>query len=349
MVSGNETMHDDLSGNAGDHDNLPDREVALEFYIKHEPFEVLGRGLSSVVRRCLHRESGKAYAVKIIDVSQDQDVVDTEGLSELHQIHREISILRAVHHHPYIVDFIETFETPTHLFLVFELCRRGELYEYLDQNIRLSEKRVRCYMKQILEAVYHCHNLGFIHRDLKPENILLSDDLNTIKLTDFGLARPLHKNEKLYQVCGTPGYLAPEILRSGMYELGHPLCTGYSFEVDAWACGIIMYTLLIGRPPFWHRNQLKMIRQICDSPHSFSGPEWVEITDETKNLINGLLEKDPAHRLGIAEALNHEVFQKFSSSRDSSRSCSRSTSVMMVGKEHLNAIMDPAAQGISDL
>ena len=156
MVSGNEN---DPVSSKGDDDVLPDREVALEFYIRYEPLEVLGRGLSSVVRRCIHRDSGKAYAVKIIDISGDQDHVDEEGQSEIQQIHREISILRSVQGHPYIVQLIETFETPTHIFLVFELCKSGELYEYLDEKVRLSEKRVRIYMKQLLEAVYHCHKV----------------------------------------------------------------------------------------------------------------------------------------------------------------------------------------------
>ena len=113
MVSGSEK--DSMSGNDNDDDDvLPDREVALEFYIRYEPFEVLGRGLSSVVRRCVHRESGVSFAVKIIDISGDQqESVDEEGLSEIQQIHREISILRSVNGHPYIVELIETFETPT--------------------------------------------------------------------------------------------------------------------------------------------------------------------------------------------------------------------------------------------
>ena len=331
MVSGSEKdPGSPAARNDNDDDVLPDREVALEFYIRYEPFEVLGRGLSSVVRRCIHRESGQSYAVKIIDISHDQDHVDEEGMSELQQIHREISILRAVQGHPYIVQLFETFETPTHIFLVFELCKRGELYEYLDEKVRLSEKRVRTYMHQLLEAVNYCHAQGFVHRDLKPENILLSDDYNSIKVTDFGLAKSLDKNggERLFQVCGTPGYLAPEVLRSGMYEPEHPLCTGYSFEVDAWACGIIAYTLLVGRPPFWHRNQLKMIRQICDSTHLYIGPEWSEVSDETKDLIDRLLNKDFKQRITVKEAIKHDMFRRFSSSKDSSRKPSRSTSIV---------------------
>ena len=345
MVSG--SVKDPVSKNANDNDEeLPDREVALEFYIRYEPFEVLGRGLSSVVRRCIHRDSGNAYAVKIIDISGDQDIFDEEGQSELQQIHREISILRSVQGHPYIVQLIETFETPAHIFLVFELCKRGELYEYLDEKVRLSEKRVRTYMKQLLEAVHHCHDMGFVHRDLKPENILLSDDYNSIKLTDFGLAKPLDKNEgeRLYQVCGTPGYLAPEVLRSGMYEPEHPLCTGYSFEVDAWACGIITYTLLVGRPPFWHRNQLKMIRQICDSSHSFAGPEWSEVGEETKDLINRLLEKDYTQRMTISEALKHDFFRT-SSSKEHSRKTSRATSIVELDNMSMNSLLETANYG----
>ena len=220
MVSGSEKdPGSPASRNDNDDDLLPDREVALEFYIRYEPFEVLGRGLSSVVRRCIQRESGQAYAVKIIDISNDQDHVDEEGMSELQQIHREISILRAVQGHPYIVQLFETFETPTHIFLVFELCKRGELYEYLDEKVRLSEKRVRSYMLQLLEAVSYCHTLGFVHRDLKPDNVMITQTDQSqskfeplkVKLIDFNVAVEVDQyTQKIIGATGLREWSAPE-------------------------------------------------------------------------------------------------------------------------------------------
>lgn len=114
-------------------------------------------------------------------------------------------------------------------------------------------------MKQLFEAVSYIHGKGIVHRDLKPENILLDDNLN-VKLTDFGFAKVLSANERLFELCGTPGYLAPELLRASMYENA----AGYRQEVDIWACGVIMYTLLVGFPPFWHRKQMITLRNIME-------------------------------------------------------------------------------------
>ena len=185
--------------------------------------------------------------------------------------------------HKHITHLHDFYESQMFIFLVFELCENGELFDYLTSKITLTEKKVRSIMKQILEAVHHCHKMNIVHRDLKPENILLDADFN-VKLTDFGFAKMLGNNERLYEVCGTPGYLAPELLKAGMLERDE--CPGYSLEVDAWACGVIMFTLLVGCPPFWHRKQLTMIRLIMEARYSFSSPEWDAVTDESKNLIS---------------------------------------------------------------
>ena len=144
-----------------------------------------------------------------------------------------------------------------------------------------------------------------LHRDIKPENILLDQDMN-IKLTDFGLAKEVKGDERFYECVGTPGYLAPEVLEAGMCERNE--CDGYSFEVDAWACGVVMYTLLVGTPPFWHHRQLNMIRLIMRGTYSMDGPAWSSVTAETKDLIRKLLVVNPKERLTIEQALQHEVF-----------------------------------------
>ncbi|XP_059478741.1 phosphorylase b kinase gamma catalytic chain, skeletal muscle/heart isoform isoform X3 [Neocloeon triangulifer] len=281
-------------------DLLPDKDAAKEFYAKYEPKEILGRGVSSTVRRCIEKETGREYAAKIIDLSSD-----AENLSMHESTIQEIHILRIVAGHPFIIELHDVFESNTFIFLVFELCRNGELFDHLTNVVTLSEKKTRYIMKQVFEAIEHVHDKGIVHRDIKPENILLDENLN-VKLTDFGFARVLKDNEKLFELCGTPGYLAPEVLKCNMFE---DYTVGYGQEVDVWACGVVMYTLLVGCPPFWHRKQMVMLRNIMEGKYSLSTPEWEDITDAPKDLIRKLLVVDPSKRLTITEALAHPFFQ----------------------------------------
>lgn len=283
-------------------DVLPDKDVAKEFYAKYEPKEILGRGVSSTVRRCVEKETGREYACKIMDINGDP--TEHEGPALREATIREIAILRHVAGHPYIIELHDVFESETFIFLVFELCRNGELFDYLTSVVTLSEKKTKYIMKQLFEALQHVHRMNIAHRDLKPENILLDDSLN-VKLTDFGFARLLQPGEKLFELVGTPGYLAPELLKTNMFEGAE----GYGKEVDIWACGVIMYTLLIGCPPFWHRKQMIMLRNIMEGRYTFTSPEWDDITDAPKDLISKLLVVDPKKRFTVDEALKHEFFQ----------------------------------------
>ncbi|AWP17520.1 Hypothetical protein SMAX5B_020261 [Scophthalmus maximus] len=184
--------------------------------------------------------------------------------------------------------------------------RRGELFDYLTEKVTLSEKETRSMMRALLEAVQYLHSLNIVHRDLKPENILL-DDQGHIKLSDFGFSVQLHPGEKLRELCGTPGYLAPEILKCSMDEM-HP---GYGREVDLWACGVILFTLLAGSPPFWHRKQMLMLRMIMEGRYQFSSPEWDDRSDTVKDLISRLLVVEPAVRLTSEQALTHPFFRQY--------------------------------------
>ncbi|XP_072934617.1 phosphorylase b kinase gamma catalytic chain, liver/testis isoform isoform X2 [Epargyreus clarus] len=285
-----------------DDDNLPDKDAAKEFYAKYEPKEIIGRGISSTVRRCIEKDSGREYAAKIIDLSQEsQDGVDTHTMRDATR--QEIHILRMVAGHPYIIELQDVFESETFIFLVFELCKNGELFDYLTSVVTLSEKKTRYIMRQVLEGVRYVHSKSIVHRDLKPENILLDDQLN-VKITDFGFAKVLKDGEKLFELCGTPGYLAPETLKANMFDDA----PGYSMEVDVWACGVIMFTLLVGCPPFWHRKQMVMLRNIMEGKYSFTSPEWADISEDPKDLIRRLLVVEPNVRIDLEEALSHPFF-----------------------------------------
>ncbi|CAG5122639.1 unnamed protein product, partial [Candidula unifasciata] len=159
------------------------------------------------------------------------------------------------------------------------------------------------FMRQLLESVDYFHNKNIVHRDLKPENILLDDFLN-IKVSDFGFATIVKSDQELTELCGTPGYLAPEVLAQSMYEN----VPGYGREVDMWACGVIMYTLLCGAPPFWNRRQMMMLRSIMAADYTFNSPEWDDITEAPKNLIRRLLVINPTERLTATQALAHPFF-----------------------------------------
>lgn len=295
----------DMAKDEEDEDLLPDKDAAKGFYAKYEPKEILGRGISSTVRRCIEKETGKEFAAKIIDLGGATEAGESNPLHMLEATRQEISILRQVMGHPYIIDLQDVFESDAFVFLVFELCPKGELFDYLTTVVTLSEKKTRTIMRQIFEGVEYIHGKNIVHRDLKPENILLDENHN-VKITDFGFARQLKEGEKLNDLCGTPGYLAPETLRCNMFE-GSP---GYSQEVDIWACGVIMFTLLVGCPPFWHRKQMVMLRNIMEGKYSFTSPEWADISEDPKDLIRKCLVVDPAQRITVKEVLRHPFFNQ---------------------------------------
>jgi phosphorylase kinase gamma subunit len=277
-------------------DELPDREKAAIFYLKYEVKEALGKGISSIVRRCVEKASGKEYAVKIVEFN-DPDIQESTL--------REVEIMRLIGGHPNIIEIYDTFISETFIFIVMELCPNGELFDYLTKVVRLSEKKTRALMQSILEAVNYLHKMNIVHRDLKPENILLDKNMN-VKISDFGFAMKLKENEKLFDLCGTPGYLAPEVLACSMYEN----MEGYDKQVDMWACGVILFTLLSGSPPFWHRRQVIMLRMIMEGKYNFTSPEWEDISFEAKDLIIHLLTVNSKQRYTSDQALKSNFFYK---------------------------------------
>ncbi|KAE9552032.1 hypothetical protein FO519_004757 [Halicephalobus sp. NKZ332] len=255
------------------------------FYNAYEPREVLGRGLASTVRKCIEKITGRVFAVKIVDVSTErQSEADADRLKE--ETLSEVRLLRLLAGHPSIIAIHDFFTTPTFHFAVFEMAPRGELFHLLNKSVTMSEKKTRSIMRQLFDGVSYMHERNIVHRDLKLENILSIDD-HRIVISDFGFAVQLKPGEKLRALFGTPGYLAPEALRCQMYEDA----AGYGIEVDNWALGVIMYTLLAGYAPFYHRIQLRMMRHIQEGRYDFPKDQWENISEDAKDLAHALLHR----------------------------------------------------------
>ncbi|XP_075249168.1 phosphorylase b kinase gamma catalytic chain, skeletal muscle/heart isoform-like isoform X2 [Convolutriloba macropyga] len=284
--------------------DLPGGEEAAEFYSRYEPREVLGRGLVSVVRKCIHRATGDVFAVKIIDVGSE------EGQKILDETKKEIEILKELRGHENVIKLQESFETPSFIFLVLEFCTQGELFDHMTTVVTVSSKRTRQIMHKLLSVIDHMHEKFIVHRDIKPENILLDENLN-IKVSDFGFATFIEHDEELTELMGTPAYLSPEVLKCSMSMGG---IEGYGRPTDVWACGVVMYTLLSGQPPFWHRKQMMMLRMIMEARYSLDKPEWDDVSPAAKDLIRRLLEVNPEKRITARQALNHDFFVTFNPS-----------------------------------
>ncbi|NXI24594.1 KCC2D kinase, partial [Sterrhoptilus dennistouni] len=250
----------------------------------------VSRGAFSVVRRCMKITTGQEYAAKIIN---------TKKLSarDHQKLEREARICRLLKH-PNIVRLHDSISEEGFHYLVFDLVTGGELFEDIVAREYYSEADASHCIQQILEAVLHCHQMGVVHRDLKPENLLLASKSKgaAVKLADFGLAIEVQGEQQAwFGFAGTPGYLSPEVLRKDPY--GKP--------VDMWACGVILYILLVGYPPFWDEDQHRLYQQIKAGAYDFPSPEWDTVTPEAKDLINKMLTINPAKRITASEALKH--------------------------------------------
>ncbi|KAM4669701.1 calcium/calmodulin-dependent protein kinase type II subunit gamma isoform 5-T5 [Amazona ochrocephala] len=217
--------------------------------------------------------------------------------SDHQKLEREARICRLLKH-PNIVRLHDSISEEGFHYLVFDLVTGGELFEDIVAREYYSEADASHCIHQILESVNHIHQHDIVHRDLKPENLLLASKCKgaAVKLADFGLAIEVQGEQQAwFGFAGTPGYLSPEVLRKDPY--GKP--------VDIWACGVILYILLVGYPPFWDEDQHKLYQQIKAGAYDFPSPEWDTVTPEAKNLINQMLTINPAKRITADQALKH--------------------------------------------
>ncbi|XP_056112265.1 calcium/calmodulin-dependent protein kinase type II subunit gamma isoform X17 [Rhinichthys klamathensis goyatoka] len=264
--------------------------TSTRFTDEYQLYEELGKGAFSVVRRCVKKSTGQEYAAKIIN---------TKKLSarDHQKLEREARICRLLKH-PNIVRLHDSISEEGFHYLVFDLVTGGELFEDIVAREYYSEADASHCINQILESVCHIHQHDIVHRDLKPENLLLASKMKgaAVKLADFGLAIEVQGDQQAwFGFAGTPGYLSPEVLRKDPY--GKP--------VDIWACGVILYILLVGYPPFWDEDQHKLYLQIKAGAYDFPSPEWDTVTPEAKNLINQMLTINPAKRITADQAIKH--------------------------------------------
>ncbi|XP_033492757.1 serine/threonine-protein kinase DCLK3 [Epinephelus lanceolatus] len=255
----------------------------------YEIGRVVGDGNFAVVRECRRRDNGQTLAVKIVERSK---LIGRE-----HMMQNELSLLGSLCH-PRIVRLFAHHHTHTHLYLVMELVSGGDLFEAISERGKFPEAEAGLMVSDVSEALNYIHCKSIVHRDLKPENLLIervAAGICRLKLGDFGLAMIV--TEPVYTICGTPTYVAPEILCE----------TGYGVAVDIWALGVILYILLCGFPPFRSRDrdQEELFQLIKQGQIHFLSPYWDPISEEARGLVRALLQSDPTARLTAEQTLLH--------------------------------------------
>ncbi|KAJ8002640.1 hypothetical protein DPEC_G00160990 [Dallia pectoralis] len=262
--------------------NVDDIKKVFEFK------EVLGTGAFSEVVLAKEKATGKMVAVKCIP----KKALKGKETS----IENEIAVLRRIKHEN-IVALEDIYESPNHLYLIMQLVSGGELFDRIVEKGFYTEMDASRLIKQVLDAVNYLHDMGIVHRDLKPENLLYYNphDEAKIMISDFGLSKMEGTGDVMATACGTPGYVAPEVLAQ----------KPYSKAVDCWSIGVIAYILLCGYPPFYDENDSKLFEQILKADYEFDAPYWDDISDSAKDFIGNLMEKDPEKRFTCDQALAH--------------------------------------------
>ncbi|KAG2552346.1 CBL-interacting protein kinase 31 isoform X2 [Panicum virgatum] len=259
---------------------------------KYELGRTIGEGTFAKVRFAKNTENGDPVAIKILD----KEKVQRHRLVE--QIKREICTMKLVKH-PNVVRLFEVMGSKARIFIVLEYVTGGELFEIIATNGRLKEDEARKYFQQLINAVDYCHSRGVYHRDLKLENLLL-DAAGNLKVSDFGLSaltEQLKADGLLHTTCGTPNYVAPEVIEDGGYD---------GATADIWSCGVILFVLLAGYLPFEDENIIALYKKISEA--QFTCPSW--FSPGAKNLITRILDPNPTTRITIAQILEDPWFKK---------------------------------------
>ncbi|XP_057815934.1 CBL-interacting serine/threonine-protein kinase 23 isoform X1 [Cryptomeria japonica] len=259
---------------------------------KYELGRILGEGAFSKVRFARNTETGQGVAIKVLDKYK---VLQNKMID---QIKREISTMQLIKH-PNVVQLHEVMASKTKIYIVLDFVTGGELFDKINDLGRLKEDEARRYFQQLINAVDYCHSRGVYHRDLKPENLLL-DTFGNLKVSDFGLSalsRDIKSDGLLHTTCGTPNYVAPEVISGKGYD---------GTTADIWSCGVILFVLLAGYLPFDESNIIALYRKINKA--EFNIPK--RLSPGAKNLISRLLDPNSNTRITMAEILNDAWFKK---------------------------------------
>ncbi|KAL3524230.1 hypothetical protein ACH5RR_017064 [Cinchona calisaya] len=250
----------------------------------------LGWGQFGIIRECSDKLTGECLACK--SISKDRLVTQ----EDVRSIKLEIEIMTRLSGHPNVVNLKAVYEDEDYVHLVMELCAGGELFKQLEKHGKFPEPEARVLFRHLMEVVMYCHDKGVVHRDLKPENILLATKApsSPIKLADFGLATYIKQGQSLHGTVGSPFYIAPEVLMGG-----------YDQAADVWSAGVILYILLSGIPPFWGKTKSRIFDAIRAANLRFPSNPWDYISYPAKELIKGMLCKDPSRRLSAQQVLDH--------------------------------------------
>ena len=263
----------------------------------YTPIQTIGQGSFGKVFKVKQKVTGNIFAMKLIN--KDTEFNNSENKNFLNEIY----ILRQLDH-PNILKVYEYFSNEKYWYFVMEYVSGGELYDKICEMNYYDESKASIIMKQILSCITYLNQMNIVHRDLKPENMMLLNKKNDsleIKLIDFGTAVKLKKNKRLKVKVGSPYYMAPEVLKGN-----------YGIECDVWSCGIILYILLVGYPPFDGKNNNEIFDNILKGKLNLEGNDWTKISNEAKDLIIKLLEKNPKNRITAIEALKHPWIVKYS-------------------------------------
>eukprot|EP00929_Paragymnodinium_shiwhaense_P118615 TRINITY_DN90529_c0_g1_i1.p1 TRINITY_DN90529_c0_g1~~TRINITY_DN90529_c0_g1_i1.p1 ORF type:complete len:424 (+),score=107.07 TRINITY_DN90529_c0_g1_i1:114-1385(+) len=268
----------------------------------------LGVGAFGSVKKGTKISNGQEVAIKTVQKRIIKDSTSSHRMGSAHmlavntgyakQLDREMNLLRVLNH-PNIIRLLDTFEDEERIFLVLEFCEGGEILDVILDQGNFSEHQGRLMVRQLLDAVGYMHEKGIVHRDLKLANCLLMNrgpvDQNILKVIDFGLAIQLSAGESLRAANGTPYFMSPQVVKGMMYDE----------SADLWSCGVIMYILLCGYPPFQGTTPTALMAKVTIGNYCFSEADWTEVSAEAKDLIRGLLKMSPKERLTAKQAKEH--------------------------------------------
>lgn len=306
LRSTDQTLSKELGGGGGDGKILSLASDTLKIGDIYDMGKLLGSGVAGQVHAAVHRETNAQVAIKTI--SKKKFLVNERAVTTTR---REIDIMKKLSSldssHPYVVDLYAVIETADNVYIVMELVEGGELFDHVVDRGAYSEPMAADVMRKLVTTLGFLHSQGIVHRDLKPENILCAKDSDTeIKITDFGLSNIMSASNILRSKCGTPVYMAPEMLQNQPYDQ----------SVDVWAAGILLYIMLSGTLPFYADNPDDFLDLVLSSNFSFPDSEWEEVGEEARDLITKILVPDPKKRLGVREILAHPWIVMHTSSPD---------------------------------